>query len=146
MNSRFLIFSLTTSILPRLRRSLSCCLRPAACVLPPARFAPRPPSPVSGDACHRRRRRRHGLRPPRQSRRHAARNHVMAVVAEGLARAELIQGHRLVEFHHHGHAAEAYGVPQVGPEFHIPRSEEHTSELQSLMRISYAVFCLKTKK
>src|SRR3546814_1791700 len=27
----------------------------------------------------------------------------------------------------------------------IMRSEEHTSELQSLMRISYAVFCLKTK-
>src|SRR3546814_8886689 len=26
------------------------------------------------------------------------------------------------------------------------KSEEHTSELQSLMRISYAVFCLKTKK
>src|SRR3546814_9132000 len=26
---------------------------------------------------------------------------------------------------------------------HPPRSEEHTSELQSLMRISYAVFCLK---
>src|SRR3546814_6772127 len=26
------------------------------------------------------------------------------------------------------------------------RSEEHTTELQSLMRISYAVFCLKTKK
>src|SRR3546814_3539646 len=30
------------------------------------------------------------------------------------------------------------------PEF--TRSEEHTSELQSLMRISYAVFCLKKKK
>src|SRR3546814_19982123 len=29
---------------------------------------------------------------------------------------------------------------------HIGRSEEHTSELQSLMRISYAVFCLKKKK
>src|SRR3546814_5523997 len=29
---------------------------------------------------------------------------------------------------------------------HYDRSEEHTSELQSLMRISYAVFCLKTKK
>src|SRR3546814_1762738 len=29
---------------------------------------------------------------------------------------------------------------------HPPRSEEHTSELQSLMRISYAVFCLKKKK
>src|SRR3546814_5833563 len=32
-----------------------------------------------------------------------------------------------------------------GPNF-IARSEEHTSELQSLMRISYAVFCLKKKK
>src|SRR3546814_6540248 len=28
----------------------------------------------------------------------------------------------------------------------LSRSEEHTSELQSLMRISYAVFCLNTKK
>src|SRR3546814_1265338 len=32
------------------------------------------------------------------------------------------------------------------PARRIPRSEEHTSELQSLMRISYAVFCLKKKK
>src|SRR3546814_7363908 len=33
------------------------------------------------------------------------------------------------------------------PYFHnTSRSEEHTSELQSLMRISYAVFCLKKKK
>src|SRR3546814_7168112 len=32
-------------------------------------------------------------------------------------------------------------VPPIGA-----RSEEHTSELQSLMRISYAVFCLKKKK
>src|SRR3546814_7746844 len=30
--------------------------------------------------------------------------------------------------------------------FALARSEEHTSELQSLMRISYAVFCLKKKK
>src|SRR3546814_4476942 len=30
--------------------------------------------------------------------------------------------------------------------YDLPRSEEHTSELQSLMRISYAVFCLKKKK
>src|SRR3546814_6087520 len=39
-------------------------------------------------------------------------------------------------------------IPWVGaftPTSHV-RSEEHTSELQSLMRISYAVFCLKTKK
>src|SRR3546814_8430585 len=32
------------------------------------------------------------------------------------------------------------------PTRHSQRSEEHTSELQSLMRISYAVFCLKKKK
>src|SRR3546814_2071636 len=31
-------------------------------------------------------------------------------------------------------------------EWNRARSEEHTSELQSLMRISYAVFCLKNKK
>src|SRR3546814_9977048 len=37
-----------------------------------------------------------------------------------------------VDFGEHGHASF--------------RSEEHTSELQSLMRISYAVFCLKKKK
>src|SRR3546814_5642121 len=46
-----------------------------------------------------------------------------------------------------------HAIPPVG---HFPgqrqglllmqRSEEHTSELQSLMRISYAVFCLKNKK
>src|SRR3546814_9984610 len=30
--------------------------------------------------------------------------------------------------------------------YYLARSEEHTSELQSLMRISYAVFCLKKKK
>src|SRR3546814_5783340 len=43
-----------------------------------------------------------------------------------------------------GAAAGAIGAATFGwPE---PRSEEHTSELQSLMRISYAVFCLKTKK
>src|SRR3546814_2582619 len=34
---------------------------------------------------------------------------------------------------------------QVLSNFVTPRSEEHTSELQSLMRISYAVFCLKKK-
>src|SRR3546814_1518594 len=33
-----------------------------------------------------------------------------------------------------------------GREYILPRSEEHTSELQSLMRISYAVFCLKKTK
>src|SRR3546814_3571653 len=52
------------------------------------------------------------------------------------------------------------GISQIGEFVHValaaerasdaharkPRSEEHTSELQSLMRISYAVFCLKKKK
>src|SRR3546814_4806782 len=38
-------------------------------------------------------------------------------------------------------------VDLVQPQRHVDRrSEEHTSELQSLMRISYAVFCLKKKK
>src|SRR3546814_6516838 len=37
-------------------------------------------------------------------------------------------------------------TPQAGNSGRAtPRSEEHTSELQSLMRISYAVFCLKKK-
>src|SRR3546814_1862510 len=52
---------------------------------------------------------------------------------------------------HHGRIGlVARGVQ--GPKKHVlraalqPRSEEHTSELQSLMRISYAVFCLKKKK
>src|SRR3546814_9657196 len=36
--------------------------------------------------------------------------------------------------------------PQPGGVGPAARSEEHTSELQSLMRISYAVFCLKKKK
>src|SRR3546814_3089279 len=34
----------------------------------------------------------------------------------------------------------------AGSDPEVGRSEEHTSELQSLMRISYAVFCLKKKK
>src|SRR3546814_3906527 len=38
------------------------------------------------------------------------------------------------------------GQPRAAPAAKLVRSEEHTSELQSLMRISYAVFCLKKKK
>src|SRR3546814_8008726 len=39
------------------------------------------------------------------------------------------------------------GLPdRLQPQSQEMRSEEHTSELQSLMRISYAVFCLKKKK
>src|SRR3546814_6120996 len=41
------------------------------------------------------------------------------------------------------HARDAGGDPRIAAR---GRSEEDTSELQSLMRISYAVFCLKNKK
>src|SRR3546814_2907712 len=37
------------------------------------------------------------------------------------------------------------GIPEMRKRGYSARSEEHTSELQSLMRISYAVFCLKKK-
>src|SRR3546814_3614781 len=43
-----------------------------------------------------------------------------------------------------GRAADHRGV--VAIKVVLARSDEHTSELQSLMRISYAVFCLKKKK
>src|SRR3546814_6874434 len=36
----------------------------------------------------------------------------------------------------------AFALPPLAAARRVPRSEEHTSELQSLMRISYAVFCL----
>src|SRR3546814_3935075 len=39
-----------------------------------------------------------------------------------------------------------FAAPAPAPTHDCIRSEEHTSELQSLMRISYAVFCLKKKK
>src|SRR3546814_5035009 len=45
--------------------------------------------------------------------------------------------------HADGDAVHDLPVPALGE---AARSEEHTSELQSLMRISYAVFCLKKKK
>src|SRR3546814_4906754 len=52
------------------------------------------------------------------------------------------------DFHEmHGDRMYADDLSIVGglARFHGTRSEEHTSELQSLMRISYAVFCLKKK-
>src|SRR3546814_5335927 len=44
-----------------------------------------------------------------------------------------------------GHRGAGRGLALQHPA-DVARSEEHTSELQSLMRISYAVFCLTTKK
>src|SRR3546814_6699274 len=51
------------------------------------------------------------------------------------------QAGRLYRFDRHRRIADRSQLQRF-PEL---RSEEHTSELQSLMRISYAVFCLKTK-
>src|SRR3546814_4341182 len=48
--------------------------------------------------------------------------------------------------HHHRAGAAVALVAALLGAGQVLRSEEHTSELQSLMRISYAVFCLKKKK
>src|SRR3546814_1933676 len=47
-----------------------------------------------------------------------------------------------------GKVTSSSAIALAGATVEVPelRSEEHTSELQSLMRISYAVFCLKKKK
>src|SRR3546814_16887696 len=53
----------------------------------------------------------------------------------------------VVKLPHAYHAEQQYAHDhQHGHDKPLRRSEEHTSELQSLMRISYAVFCLKKKK
>src|SRR3546814_1921620 len=71
----------------------------------------------------------------------------------------VLQRLNVVAHHRHGHV-EPPCRRREAPAFHhaaehrqacdpvheLDRSEEHTSELQSLMRISYAVFCLKKKR
>src|SRR3546814_1838349 len=61
-----------------------------------------------------------------------------------------LHGRALAALGHHDQAIDLYRkMTTLYPELPEPwnnRSEEHTSELQSLMRISYAVFCLKKKK
>src|SRR3546814_10398571 len=58
-------------------------------------------------------------------------------------------GHRAADQlagHDVEHGREHYfGLPDGARSEHHDRSEEHTSEIQSLMRISYAVFCLNNK-
>src|SRR3546814_10162361 len=48
--------------------------------------------------------------------------------------------------HQHRRLRRLERLHRLAHRFDVGRSEEHTSELQSLMRISYAVFCLKKKK
>src|SRR3546814_3686065 len=55
--------------------------------------------------------------------------------------------HGWLDARHHFSFAGYHDPDRVGwGALRVWRSEEHTSELQSLMRISYAVFCLKKKK
>src|SRR3546814_948804 len=54
--------------------------------------------------------------------------------------------HQQVVAARRGHLQRALGALLALDVLEVERSEEHTSELQSLMRISYAVFCLKKKK
>src|SRR3546814_8179298 len=61
-----------------------------------------------------------------------------AMITLAVASAFAIQASQLNELTG-GEDGRSYKVPE------LLRSEEHTSELQSLMRISYAVFCLKKK-
>src|SRR3546814_2943006 len=56
------------------------------------------------------------------------------------------RGHLVDAAFAHDQRAQAAHLGVEQPDRVALRSEEHTSELQSLMRISYAVFCLKKKK
>src|SRR3546814_3965216 len=98
-------------------------------------------------------------RPPRSTRTDTLFPYTTLFRSVGIAPAEPPGAQRVVESRVHqvlvvgwlaepsnagddGGATEHRGRCESGIE---PRSEEHTSELQSLMRISYAVFCLKKK-
>src|SRR3546814_8342875 len=61
--------------------------------------------------------------------------------------AQITYHHQDVLIHGVGMEQVVLHLPHNTPEYgEVARSEEHTSELRSLMRISYAVFCLKKKK
>src|SRR3546814_7775677 len=75
---------------------------------------------------------------------HARGRHLAGNGHAGEEAAVYILDRKLQELLHlRGQAAQNVGLARIR---RGPRSEEHTSELQSLMRISYAVFCLKKKK
>src|SRR3546814_15923895 len=76
-------------------------------------------------------------------------NHIEAVIEQESAKYRIsttlgFSHHGQIKKHEHAHISSRF----VAHRGYISntRSEEHTSELQSLMRISYAVFCLKKKK
>src|SRR3546814_959476 len=81
-----------------------------------------------------------GGRVPGERHRGARRGDIgLALAAAALVEQDDAVSRRIEEARHRGRASPAGAAVEE-------RSEEHTSELQSLMRISYAVFCLKTKK
>src|SRR3546814_9488420 len=72
---------------------------------------------------------------------------VLALVAKNLVRSRI--GRTWMATRDMDIAAEIIGIRTLWAKlsaFAVSRSEEHTSELQSIMRLSYAVFCLKKKK
>src|SRR3546814_2682028 len=74
------------------------------------------------------------------------RRHLHRQPAAGVAGAQDVAHHRLAGRVRRRRSEPRVGLEPLGAAREIrPRSEEHTSELQSLMRISYAVFCLKKK-
>src|SRR3546814_4248864 len=85
-------------------------------------------------------------RPPRSTRTDTLFPYTTLFRSVNLLTHETITGFGIADPH-----VTATGVDVTGLHFYsfeggLTRSEEHTSELQSLMRISYAVFCLKKKK
>src|SRR3546814_4463269 len=81
----------------------------------------------------------------------AAAEHARRIAADDRMRRNILHHHRsgrndrAIANRHARHDDAAPADEAMPPDLHR-RSEEHTSELQSLMRISYAVFCLKKKK
>src|SRR3546814_6226777 len=90
----------------------------------------------SSDVCSSDLREGHDLRRCHAARRAQHHQRHLLFQAQGRSRRRLFRTH----------ARHADGDARRGTAGADPRSEEHTSELQSLMRISYAVFCLKKKK
>src|SRR3546814_7635640 len=78
----------------------------------------------------------------------AVQDSVQQLLTENKLRPAMQPSVNLAQGYEPGKDAEVTVELEVLPEIPAPqieRSEEHTSELQSLMRISYAVFCLKKK-
>src|SRR3546814_8694505 len=83
-----------------------------------------------------------------EAQRPGARLHPREMPLEPLNALDGIEKHRLDQVEAFARCNHKFPLGQTFAPFlsRLARSEEHTSELQSLMRISYAVFCLKKKK